>query len=91
MLHASRPRVVHCLRLRWRQENSFKFLTENYAIDQIIQYRAEKEHAERLLPNPRAQTLNERIRSVAEQIVSSISCRYMLPKEAGGGPTPPIE
>jgi hypothetical protein len=61
-------KVVHCLRLRWRQENSFKFLTENYAIDQIIQYGAEKEQAERLVPNPRRRALKERIRSVDEQI-----------------------
>jgi hypothetical protein len=61
-------RVVHCLRLRWRQENSFKFLTENYAIDQIIQYGAEKEQAERLVPNPRRRALKERIRSVEQQV-----------------------
>jgi transposase len=61
-------RVVHCLRLRWRQENSFKFLTENYAIDQIIQYGAEKEQAERLVPNPRRRALKERIHSLDQQI-----------------------
>lgn len=61
-------RVVHCLRLRWRQENSFKFLTENYAIDQIIQYGAEKEQAERLVLNPRRRALKERIRSVDQQV-----------------------
>ena len=34
---AVRPaKVVHWLRLRWRKENSFKFLREHYAIDQII-------------------------------------------------------
>ena len=34
---AKPAKVVHCLRLRWRQENSFKFPSDNYAIDQIIQ------------------------------------------------------
>lgn len=60
---ATRPaKIVHCLRLRWRQENSFKFLSENYAIDQIIQYGAEPETEDRLIPNPKRKALNEKIR-----------------------------
>ncbi len=61
-------RVVHCLQLRWRQENSFKYLTEHYAIDQIIQYGAEPEPQSRRVPNPRRKALKERIRTVNHQI-----------------------
>jgi hypothetical protein len=61
-------KVVHCLRLRWRQENSFKYLTENYAIDQIIQYGADPEEVERRVANPRRKALKERIRMVSGQI-----------------------
>jgi len=31
-------KVIHCLKLRWRQENSFKYLSEHYGIEQFIQY-----------------------------------------------------
>ena len=36
-------KVIHCLKLRWRQENSFKYLSEHYGIEQIIQYGADVE------------------------------------------------
>jgi hypothetical protein len=65
----ARPaKVVHCLRLRWRQENSFKFLSENYAIDQIIQYGATPEAQDRLIPNPKRKALQERERVLIKEI-----------------------
>jgi len=65
---AKAAKVVHCLRLRWRQENSFKFLSENYAIDQIIQYGADPETEDRLIPNPKRQALKESARLLTQQI-----------------------
>ena len=65
---AKAAKVVHCLRLRWRQENSFKFLSENYAIDQIIQYGADPETEDRLIPNPKRKALKEEARSLSQQI-----------------------
>jgi hypothetical protein len=67
---AKPAKVVHCLRLRWRQENSFKFLSENYAIDQIIQYGADPETQDRLIPNPKRKALKEEARLLAQQIES---------------------
>src|ERR1044071_1978584 len=68
---AARPaKVVHCLRLRWRQENSFKFLSEHYAIDQIIQYGATPEAQDRLVPNPKRKALKEQVRTLSKQIQS---------------------
>jgi transposase len=67
---AKPAKVVHCLRLRWRQENSFKFLSENYAIDQIIQYGADPETEDRMIPNPKRKTLREEARLLAQQIES---------------------
>jgi hypothetical protein len=65
---AKAAKVVHCLRLRWRQENSFKFLSENYAIDQIIQYGADPETEDRRIPNPKRKALKEDARLLAQQI-----------------------
>ena len=65
---ARAAKLVHCLRLRWRQENSFKFLSENYAIDQIIQYGADPESEDRLIPNPKRKLLKDQLRSLTQQI-----------------------
>ena len=37
---------------RWRQENFFKYQREEYAIDALVDYAAEAEDPERLVPNP---------------------------------------
>ncbi len=63
-------KVVHCLRLRWGQENSLKYLLDHYAIDQIIQYGASQETAERTLDNPRRKELNRKIRELKRQVES---------------------
>lgn len=67
----ARPaKIVHCLRLRWRQENSFKFLSDHYAIDQIIQYGADPETEDRLVVNPKRKALTEKARDLSKQIQS---------------------
>jgi hypothetical protein len=60
--------VVHCLRLRWRQENSFKYLSEHYAIDQIVQYGADPETQDRLVPNPKRKALQKQVRAQVQRI-----------------------
>lgn len=67
-LSAKPAKVVHCLRLRWRQENDFKYLRENYAIDQIIQYGADEETEDRFIPNPRRSKVREQIHDVTKEI-----------------------
>ena len=61
-------KVVHCLRLRWRQENDFKYLREHYAVDQIIQYGADEETQDRLVPNPRRKAVKEEVRALTLQV-----------------------
>jgi hypothetical protein len=62
-------RVVHYLRLRWRQENALKYLKEHYAIDQIIQYGAQSEvDDERKMKNPARARLKSRIDGVRQEI-----------------------
>jgi Transposase protein len=61
-------KVVHCLRLRWTQENSLKYLVEHYAIDQLIEYGAAPEQAPRTVANPRRKELNRKIRELSKQI-----------------------
>lgn len=65
---AKPAKVVHCLRLRWRQENDFKYLRDHYAIDQIIQYGADEETGDRRIPNPRRKALREQIRDLTKEV-----------------------
>jgi transposase len=62
-------KVVHLLKMRWRQENSFKYLSENYAVEQLIQYGADYHKDERLVDNPRRALLRQKIDQVQQDIV----------------------
>lgn len=65
---AKAAKVIHCLRLRWRQENDFKYLCDHYAIDQIIQYGADQEAGDRLIANPRRKALREQIHDLTKEV-----------------------
>jgi len=62
-------KVVHLLKMRWRQENSFKYLSENYGVEQLIQYGADYQEDERLVDNPRRTILKRKIAELQEDIV----------------------
>ena len=62
-------KVVHLLKMRWRQENSFKYLSENYGVEQLIQYGADYHKDERLVDNPRRAALKRKIDEVRTDIV----------------------
>lgn len=65
---AKAAKVIHGLRLRWRQENDFKYLRDHYAIDQIIQYGADQETDDRLIANPRRKALRDQIRDLTKDV-----------------------
>ena len=46
-------KVVHLLKMRWRQENSFKYLSDNYGVEQLIQYGADYQEDERIVDRAR--------------------------------------
>jgi transposase len=47
---------------RWRQENFFKYLREEYALDALVDYGVEPGDATRDVPNPRRKELNAELR-----------------------------
>ena len=61
-------KVIHCLKLRWRQENSFKYLSEHYGIEQIIQYGADVEKDPRKVPNPKRKALKQKLQAVSQEV-----------------------
>ena len=64
------PKLVHVLRCRWRQENSLKYLVENYAIDQLIQYGADTAPDTRLVANPARRALRERLARLRQELTA---------------------
>lgn len=62
-------KAVHLLRLRWRQENSFKYLSTHYGIEQIIQYGVTTAADDRLVDNPVRATLRAQIADLRAQLV----------------------
>ncbi|HBH00429.1 MAG TPA: hypothetical protein DDZ42_00705 [Candidatus Rokubacteria bacterium] len=62
-------KVAHLLRLRWRQENSFKYLSSHYGIEQIIQYGVTTETDDRLVDNPVRVRLREQIADLRATLV----------------------
>lgn len=62
-------KTVHLLKMRWRQENSFKYLSEHYGVEQLIQYGADYHQDERLVDNPKRAALRGRIQQLQTEIV----------------------
>ena len=62
-------KVAHLLRLRWRQENSFKYLSSHYGIEQIIQYGVTTETDNRLVDNPARVRLRKQIADLRATLV----------------------
>jgi transposase len=46
---------------RWRQENFFKYLREEYALDALVDYRVEPDNPNRDVPNPARKAIDEKL------------------------------
>ena len=62
-------KLVHLLKMRWRQENSFKYLSEHYGVEQLIQYGATYSEEKRLVENPARVKLRKKIEELQTEIV----------------------
>jgi hypothetical protein len=47
---------------RWRQENFFKYLREEYALDALVDYGVEPADVHRMVPNPERRTISAQLR-----------------------------
>ena len=45
---------------RWRQENFFKYMSAEYALDALLDYDVEEDNLERLVPNPERKEINRK-------------------------------
>jgi hypothetical protein len=62
---------------RWRQENFFKYLREEYALDALVDYRVEPDDPERDVPNPARQKVDAELQAARAAIVR-LSAQYGL-------------
>lgn len=53
---------------RWRQENFFKYLREEYALDALVDYAVQPADPQREVPNPIRQELDQKIRIAREEL-----------------------
>ena len=48
---------------RWRQENFFKYMREEFLLDALVDYRIEPEDPTRSIPNPERRALDKEVRA----------------------------
>ncbi len=60
--------VAHRMFERWRQENFFKYLREEYALDALIDYAVEPDDATREVPNPKWAEVDTKLRAARERV-----------------------
>jgi transposase len=53
---------------RWRQENFFKYLREEYALDALVEYAAEPDDPQREVPNPAWARVDAQLRQAQAQL-----------------------
>jgi len=53
---------------RWRQENFFKYMREEFLLDALVDYRIEPEDPTRTIPNPERRALDKEIRAASADL-----------------------
>jgi transposase len=53
---------------RWRQENFFKYLHEEYALDALVDYQVEPANPERDVPNPARKALDKELAKARDEL-----------------------
>lgn len=83
-------KVVHLLQMRWRQENSFKYLSAHYGVEQLIQHDAATHPDDRRLVNPRRAQLRAQITAHQTEVVLKEAdlARTLTAARPGDAPPP---
>lgn len=53
---------------RWRQENYFKYMAEEYALDALVDYDIEEDDLQRLVPNPKRKEINRERNKIKAEV-----------------------
>lgn len=60
--------VAHRMFERWRQENFFKYMREEFLLDALVDYRIDPEDPTRTVPNPERRALEKQIRTARAEL-----------------------
>jgi transposase len=55
---------------RWRQENFFKYMREEFLLDALVDYQVEPEDPTRTIPNPERRALDKEIRAARAELAN---------------------
>jgi len=55
---------------RWRQENFFKYMREEFLLDALVDYRIEPEDPTRSIPNPERRALDKQLRAARAELAT---------------------
>ena len=64
----SAPTVAFRMFERWRQENFFKYMRQEFAIDALVDYGAEPDDPSRLVPNPQRAAINRQLLAARKKL-----------------------
>jgi len=77
--------VAHRMFERWRQENFFKYMREEFAIDALVDYRTEPADPDRDVPNPKRKKIDaelKKARAEVEQLLATYGVEAFSNEEA---------
>lgn len=60
--------VAHRMFQRWRQENFFKYMRQEYMLDALVDYGVEPDDPARIVPNPERRRLDKDIAAVRQEL-----------------------
>ena len=70
---------------RWRQENFFRYMRQEFALDHLCTYHVEPADPKRLVPHPERQKLDRQIRAAQTAVGGLVGRRGALPPCASRG------
>jgi hypothetical protein len=62
--------VAYRMFARWRQENFFKYLREEFLLDALVDYRVEPDDPTRTIPNPERKALDKELRAARAEVAA---------------------
>lgn len=68
--HYGHPAVLLAYRMfeRWRQENFFRYMKENFALDALVDYNVEPDDLHREVPNPAWKALDKKLKAARAKL-----------------------
>ncbi|MEJ2653334.1 MAG: hypothetical protein P8173_16550 [Gammaproteobacteria bacterium] len=60
--------IAHRMFERWRQENFFKYMREEFVLDALVDYQLEPDDPTRTVPNPKRRALDKEIRAARAEV-----------------------